>query len=154
LRATGVDLDVDGLTVTARCQARPEAIKLETAPYPGFPTDLHPPMSAFLATAAGTSSVVEAVFERRFAYTSALSKMGARMVQDGKTLTIQGVDQLTGQRVEAPDIRGGAALVLAGLAARGQTIITELDHIDRGHANLETKLRAIGARIERREDPA
>jgi len=154
LRATGLDLEIDGLTVTVRCSARPEAIKLETAPYPGFPTDLHPPFAAFLAIANGTSWIREAVFERRFAYTAALSRMGARIVQDGTTLSIQGVDGLNGQQVEAPDIRGGAALVLAGLAARGRTVITGLDHIDRGHANLETKLRAIGARIERREDSA
>jgi len=154
LRATGLDLEIDGLTVTVRCSARPEAIKLETAPYPGFPTDLHPPFAAFLAIANGTSCIREAVFERRFAYTAALSRMGARIVQDGTTLSIQGVDGLNGQQVEAPDIRGGAALVLAGLAARGRTVITGLDHIDRGHANLETKLRAIGARIERREDSA
>jgi len=154
LRATGVELEVDGSTVTARCLVRPEAIKLATAPYPGFPTDLHPPMSAFLSTATGTSEITEAVFERRFEYASMLSKMGARMVQGGKTLTIEGVDELIGQRVEAPDIRGGAALVLAGLSARGQTIITGLEHIDRGHANLEKKLQAIGARIERREDSA
>ena len=152
LRATGLDLEIDGLTVTARCPARPEAIKLETAPYPGFPTDLHPPFAAFLAIANGTSWIREAVFERRFAYTAALSKMGARIIQDGTALSIQGVDGLNGQQVEAPDIRGGAALVLAALAARGRTVITGLDHIDRGHANLETKLRAIGARIERRED--
>jgi len=80
--------------------------------------------------------------------------MGARIVQDGTTISIQGVDELTGQQVEAPDIRGGAALVLAGLAARGRTVVTGLDHIDRGHANLESKLRAIGARIERREESA
>ncbi|MFC2095198.1 UDP-N-acetylglucosamine 1-carboxyvinyltransferase [Candidatus Bipolaricaulota bacterium] len=152
LRSTGAELETNGLTVAIRCAVRPEAIKLETAPYPGFPTDLHPPMSAFLATASGTSSIVEAVFERRFAYVSSLSKMGAHIVQDGTTLSIQGVDELIGQQVEAPDIRGGAALVLAGLAARGQTVITGLDHIDRGHASLETRLRAIGARIERRED--
>lgn len=154
LRATGLGLEVKDMTVTVRCSERPKATKLETAPYPGFPTDLHPPMSAFLSTVVGTSAIVESVFECRFAYTSALSKMGARIVQDGTTLTIQGVDELIGQQVEAPDIRGGAALVLAGLAARGRTIITGLDHIDRGHANLETKLRAIGARIERREDSA
>ncbi len=154
LRATGLELEVGETSITATGIAHPTGVRLETAPYPGFPTDLHPPMSAFLSTAAGTSAIVESVFERRFAYASALSKMGARIVQDGTSLTIQGVDELIGQQVEAPDIRGGAALVLAGLAARGQTVITGLDHIDRGHANLETKLRAIGARIERREDSA
>jgi UDP-N-acetylglucosamine 1-carboxyvinyltransferase len=152
LRATGLELEVDGLTITGRSLGRATGTRIATSPYPGFPTDLHPPMAAYLATATGRSSIKESVFERRFAYTRALSKMGARIVQDGASLAIEGVAALTGLAVEAPDIRGGAALILAGLAARGQTTVTGLDHIDRGHANLEMKLRAIGAHIERRED--
>ena len=152
LRATGVELELGEMSITAIGITRPTAIKLDTAPYPGFPTDLHPPLAAFLSIADGTSKITESVFERRFAYSAALCKMGARIVQDGATISIQGIDELTGQQVDAPDIRGGAALVLAGLAARGRTVVTGLDHIDRGHANLESKLRAIGARIERRED--
>ena len=152
LQATGVKLEMSETSITASGISRPTAIKLDTAPHPGFPTDLHPPMAALLATADGTSWITESVFERRFAYSAPLCKMGARIVQDGATLSIQGVDELTGQQVEAPDIRGGAALVLAGLAARGRTVVTDLDHVDRGHANLESKLRAIGARVERRED--
>ena len=154
LKATGLELEINGSTITARSLGRAEATKISTSPYPGFPTDLHPPMAAYLSMAVGCSSIVESVFERRFAYTHALGKMGARIVQDGSSLTIEGVATLTGQPVEAPDIRGGAALILAGLAASGRTTLTGLDHIDRGHANLETKLRAIGASIERREDPA
>lgn len=154
LRAAGVGLKEDETTVTTTGIARPAGIKLETAPYPGFPTDLHPPLAACLALADGISWITETVFERRFAYAPSLCKMGARIVQDGTTISIQGVDELTGQQVEAPDIRGGAALVLAGLAARGRTVVTGLEHIDRGHANLESKLRAIGARIERREESA
>jgi UDP-N-acetylglucosamine 1-carboxyvinyltransferase len=152
LRATGLELEVDGLTITVRSLGRATGTRIATSPYPGFPTDLHPPMAAYLATAAGRSSIKESVFERRFAYTRALSKMGARIVQDGASLAIEGVAALTGRAVEAPDIRGGAALILAGLAATGQTTVTGLDHIDRGHANLEMKLKAIGAHIERRED--
>ena len=152
LRATGVELELGEMSITATGITRPAAIKLDTAPYPGFPTDLHPPLAAFLSIADGTSKITESVFERRFAYSAALCKMGARIVQDGATISIQGIDELTGQQVDAPDIRGGAALVLAGLAARGRTVVTGLDHIDRGHANLESKLRGIGARIERRED--
>jgi len=153
LQATGLGLETDETTITATGITRPAAIKLETSPYPGFPTDLHPPLAAYLAIADGTSRITESVFERRFAYTGPLCKMGARIVQDGTAISIQGVDELAGQPVEAPDIRGGAALVLAGLAARGRTVISGLDHIDRGHANLESKLREIGARIERREEP-
>jgi UDP-N-acetylglucosamine 1-carboxyvinyltransferase len=152
LRAAGLDVEIDGATVTARCVSRPIGIELQTSPHPGFPTDLHPPMAALLTTAKGTSWIAESVFERRFAYTESLRKMGARIVQDGKMISIQGVDRLIGQFVEAPDIRGGAALLLAGLAAQGRTVITGLHHLDRGHANLETKLKSIGARIERREE--
>jgi len=154
LEATGLELEVAESTITARSLGHAEAIEIATSPYPGFPTDLHPPMAAYLSTAAGRSSIVESVFERRFAYTRELSRMGARLIQDGSTLMIEGEATLVGQTVEAPDIRGGAALILAGLAAEGRTTVTGLTHIDRGHANLETKLQAIGARIERREDAA
>lgn len=154
LEFVGLDIKIDHLTITARSGARPLGIALETAPYPGFPTDLHPPMAALLALAQGGSSICESVFERRFAYTAPLSRMGAQIIQDGKTISIQGVDHLVGRTVEAPDIRGGAALVLAGLAAQGKTVITGLQHLDRGHENLASKLRMIGARIERREDAA
>lgn len=154
LQLAGVEVKLNDDSITASGIARPSAIEIDTAPYPGFPTDLHPPLAALLATADGTSRVTESVFEKRFTYSEPLRKMGARIVQNGNILSIQGVNSLLGQRVQAPDIRGGAALVLAGLAARGQTVITGLEHIDRGHANLETKLRVIGACIERREETA
>jgi len=140
----------DSIEVEARGPLR--AAQVETAPYPGFPTDLHPQLCALLTKADGTSSIHETVFERRFAYTVGLSRMGARMVQDGTTLRIEGGSGLRGTQVEAPDIRGGAALVLAGLAAEGRTVVTGLDHIDRGHDDLEGKLATAGARIERRDD--
>jgi UDP-N-acetylglucosamine 1-carboxyvinyltransferase len=91
------------------------------------------------------------VFERRFAYAKELARMGARIVQDGATIAIDGGIEFAGACIEAPDIRGGAALVLAGLAARGRTIVTGLEHIDRGHEDLEMKLNAVGAVIERRD---
>ncbi len=152
LSATGLQLERDDATITVHGDGRLSGISVSTSPYPGFPTDLHPPLAAFLSTVSGHSSIEELVFEQRFAYTRALSKMGARVVQDGATLNIDGVEGLSGQCVEAPDIRGGAALVLAGLAAHGRTTIAGLDHIDRGHANLETKLRSLGACIERRDE--
>lgn len=154
LRSVGVELDVEERSITVRGIRRPAGIRIKTSPYPGFPTDLHPPLAAFLATADGSSWINEDVFERRFAYTSGLCTMGARIVQDGKAISIQGVENLVGGSVEAPDIRGGAALVLAGLAAHGRTIVAGMNHIDRGYANLEKKLRSVGARIERREETA
>lgn len=154
LRDVGVELETRERSITVRGTSRPVGTRIRTSPYPGFPTDLHPPLAAFLTTADGTSWIDEAVFERRFAYTAGLCTMGARIVQDGNTISIQGVENLVGETVEAPDIRGGAALVLAGLAAQGKTVVTGMNHIDRGYENLEQKLRAVGACIERREETA
>ncbi len=149
LDAIGVTVEVGDEEIEARCASRPKATQIATAPYPGFPTDLQPQLAAVLCTAEGTSAITESVFERRFAYAAGLSKMGARIIQDRMTVSIHGLDGLNGTSVEAPDIRGGAALILAGLAAEGRSVIAGLEHIDRGHENLESKLRAVGAEIER-----
>jgi UDP-N-acetylglucosamine 1-carboxyvinyltransferase len=153
LRETGAAVETAEDTITVHGEGRPRAVRTVTAPYPGFPTDLQPQLATFLCTASGTSAITEAVFERRFAYAAELSKMGARIVQDGATISIDGRRELTGAHVEAPDIRGGAALVLAGLASQGRTVVSGLEHIDRGHENLEIKLRNVGAVIERRDEP-
>jgi len=152
LESTGVAVGVGSETVTVRGEARPLPADIVTAPHPGFPTDLHPPFAAHLALATGSSSLVEAVFEDRFAYVDALCSMGAQITRTGKTLVIIGVESLRGRTVAATDIRGGAAMVLGGLVAQGHTTVTQLEHIDRGYAHLEDKLRALGARIERRDD--
>ena len=149
LESTGAELAIDDDTVTVRGPARPLPADIVTAPHPGFPTDLHPPFVAYLALAAGSSSLVESVFEGRFAYTEALCRMGARIARSETALTIDGVESLNGQAVAATDIRGGAAMVLAGLAADGYTTVTELEHIERGYARLDEKLARLGARIER-----
>ncbi len=151
LRKTGATISSGDGSIEIDAEPRPSPIAVETAPYPGFPTDLHPPFAACLTLGTGVSQLTEAVFERRFAYVHSLCRMGAKIVQDGRTLSIQGVDGLRGCEVEAPDIRGGAALVLAGLAASGTTSVTGLLHIDRGHGHLVEKLRALGASVERRE---
>lgn len=154
MRNSGAELTVGERSVTVSGSKRPEAIRVKTSAYPGFPTDLHPPLAALLSIADGASWIDEDVFERRFAYTSGLCTMGARIVQDGRAISIHGVRDLVGASVEAPDIRGGAALILAGLAARGRTVVAGMSHIDRGYANLEKKLSAVGAHIERREKTA
>jgi UDP-N-acetylglucosamine 1-carboxyvinyltransferase len=143
---------IDEASIVLEMPGTPRAVNVETAPYPRFPTDLHPQLAALLSLANGASTIRETVFERRFAYASELSKMGASTVQDGTTLRIEGGGRLRGATVEAPDIRGGAALVLAGLAAEGRTVVTGLDHIDRGHDDLAGKLAKVGACIERRDD--
>ena len=122
-----------------------------TAPHPGFPTDLQPPMLTFLCTAPGTSVVEESIFNARFTYVNELRRMGAdvRVAMDNNTALVKGGLPLSGAPVEAPDIRAGAALVLAGLAANGETEIIGLEYIDRGYERLEEMLSALGAQVQR-----
>jgi len=152
LEASGAGVAIADDAVTVEGPSRPLAVRIATAPHPGFPTDLHPPFVAYQALSNGTGSLTETVFEGRFAYTEALGRMGAQISRDGSVLTITGVDALEGQTVAATDIRAGAALVLAGLAAQGQTIVTHLEHLDRGYSCLDEKLRSLGANIERRAE--
>lgn len=124
-----------------------KGIQLKTDVYPGFPTDMHPQFSALLALASGTSTVTEGVFESRFKYVDELAKMNADISVDGRTATIVGPAKLTGAPVRAVDLRGGAALVIAGLAAEGTTEICNVELIERGYDNIVGKLRGIGADI-------
>lgn len=126
---------------------RPKSLVLETAPYPGFPTDLQSPFMAFLAGAAGESCIRETVFEERFATAFQLEKMGARIRVDGLTAYIKGVWPLIGARVTAKDLRGGAALAVAALGAGGTTVIDECRHIERGYEDICRDLSAVGAQI-------
>ena len=123
---------------------------IKTLPYPGFPTDMQAQMMAVTTLARGTSVFIETVFESRYKQAEELIKMGANIRIDGRTAVIKGVKKLTGARVMARDLRGGAALVLAGLAAEGTTIIDNINtHVDRGYEKLEIKLKKIGADIQR-----
>ena len=140
---------VVGLTVTAADRWRP--VSATTGPHPGFPTDLHPPLVALLSLVPGSSCVRETVFEERFAYVRSLCAMGARIDKRDSELRIDGVPALRGAEVEAPDIRAGAALILAGLAAQGLTTVSHMNHVDRGYHRIEEKLTRIGATIERIE---
>jgi UDP-N-acetylglucosamine 1-carboxyvinyltransferase len=149
LRRAGVDVQDDGKSVTVSASGPLRGTAIETAPHPGFPTDLHPPFAALLTVARGTSRVTETVFESRFTYVDPLRAMGAKIAVDGRTATISGVDRLRAGSIEAPDIRAGAALVLAALAADGTTTLGGLEHIDRGYERLTEKLQLLGARIER-----
>jgi len=120
-----------------------------TAPYPGFPTDMQPFLTALLSTANGTSTIIETVFKQRFAYVTELKKMGADIEVRGNSAIIKGVKKFRGADIAATDLRGGAALILAGLAAEGETVIGHIFHIDRGYQNIEEKLGQLGARIYR-----
>lgn len=122
---------------------------IRTLPYPGYPTDMQPQIVALLCTAAGTSIVTETVFENRFKHTEELMRMGAKIKVDGRVAVIKGAPQLTGAKVSAKDLRGGAALVLAGLVAEGTTIVDNIYHIERGYDNFDLMLRKLGADIKR-----
>lgn len=122
---------------------------LQTQPHPGFPTDMQAQMLAIACLAKGTTVVVENVFENRFAHAADLARMGANVHVNGRVAVVQGVEQLHGVRVAARDLRGGAALVLAGLAAQGETLVENIALIDRGYAQFEEMLFALGAKMER-----
>ena len=128
---------------------RLKAVDVKTLPYPGFPTDMQSIFSAMLSTAKGTSIIIENIFENRFKYTQELNKMGAKITTEGKSAIIRGTKRLYGTNVAATDLRGGAALVLAGLVAKGTTTIENIEYILRGYENLENKLQKIGAKIEK-----
>ncbi|MCG8539750.1 MAG: UDP-N-acetylglucosamine 1-carboxyvinyltransferase [Clostridia bacterium] len=121
---------------------------IRTLPYPGFPTDMQPQIVSVLCLASGTSIVTETVFENRFKHTEELMRMGAKIKVDGRVAVIKGVRELTGAKVSAKDLRGGAALVLAGLAAEGTTIIENIKHIERGYDNFDLMLKKLGADIK------
>ena len=128
---------------------RQRHMNFKTLPYPGFPTDMQPQMTVALALADGTSVVTESIFENRFKYVDELSRMGANIKVEGSVAIVDGVGSFTGAQVVAPDLRAGAALVLAGLAADGYTTVDEIGYVERGYENFEEKLRSLGAVIER-----
>lgn len=124
-----------------------KAEDIKTMPYPGFPTDMQSIMASVLTVSKGSSIVVENIFENRYKYTNELIKMGAKIKVEGKTAVFKGVRKLSGAKVKSTDLRGGAALVVAGLAAKGKTEITNIEYILRGYENLEGKLKKLGAKI-------
>lgn len=137
-----------GLKV-ARRNGRIRAVDVETAPFPGFPTDLQAQMMALLCTADGTSHLEERIFENRFMHAPELMRMGARIEVSGGTATVTGVERLKGAPVMATDLRASISLILAGLAAEGETLVNRVYHLDRGYERVEEKLQACGASIER-----
>ncbi len=155
LRDMGVAFETTGSgSIRIRGPERLRAVDIITMPHPGFPTDLQPPFMACLAMAEGVSLVRETVFENRFIHAAELNRMGACIRVAGEKAVVVGVPKLVGAPVMASDLRAGAALVLAGLAARDTTIVDRVYHIDRGYENLEVKLRSLGADITRRDDRA
>ncbi len=151
LAAIGVNVERESSGVTVSASRRIEPVEVTTQPFPGFPTDLQAQLLTLLCLADGNSIVTEKIFPDRFLHVAELSRMGARLHKEGPTVIVQGVRRLVGAPVMASDLRASAALVLAGLVARGTTRINRIYHISRGYEGLEGKLRAVGAEIERKE---
>ena len=144
----GCDIEEYDTAVRVKAPARLSCANVKTLPYPGYPTDMQPQIGVALSMAEGTSIVTESIFENRFKYLDELARMGAVSKVEGNTAVISGVEKLTGARVSAPDLRAGAALVIAGLAAEGITMIDDIIYIQRGYENFDQKLRGLGAKIE------
>lgn len=142
-----------GDSVRVSMNKRPNKAVVKTLPYPGFPTDLQPQMGVVLSIADGTSTINESIWDSRFQYTAELNKMGAKIAPQGKTATFEGVKGLVGSSVCATDLRAGAALLVAGTIANGETQLYNLQHIDRGYENIEEKFRNLGAKIQRVSEP-
>jgi UDP-N-acetylglucosamine 1-carboxyvinyltransferase len=146
----GVDLEVGDSFVRVRGSRRPRAADVTTSPFPGFPTDMQAQLMTLLGLADGQSRVTETIFDNRFMHAAELARMGAHIETDGAIAIIRGVESYQGAPVMASDLRASAALVLAGLAARGRTEVSRIYHLDRGYERLERKLAALGARVERK----
>jgi UDP-N-acetylglucosamine 1-carboxyvinyltransferase len=145
-----VDRLGDGFRVSM--DRRPTAVDAVTLPYPGFPTDLLPMALALNAVASGTAMVTENVYESRFSFVNELARLGADIRTDGHHAVVRGRPVLSGAPVRTPDIRAGAGLVIAGLVAEGETLVSEIHHIDRGYPEFDEQLRSLGADVTREDD--
>ena len=145
----GCEVEEFDSAVRVIASKRLTSANVKTLPYPGYPTDMQPQIGVTLALASGTSIVTESIFENRFKYMDELARMGAEVKVEGNSAIITGVKKLTGARVSAPDLRAGAALVIAGLAAEGITIVDDIVYIQRGYENFEEKLQSLGAEIQK-----
>ena len=152
LSEMGVPLSYGETSVTVHPAGTLRSVDVQTLPFPGFPTDMQAPITALLSISEGTGIVTETVFENRFMHAGELSRMGAMIRVAGRSAVIEGKKALTGAKVRATDLRAGAALVLAGLAAKGDTEISDIYHLDRGYVTIEEKLRSLGADIVRQYD--
>ena len=149
LREAGLQIEVGADWIHVKMNKRPKAVSFKTSEYPAFPTDMQAQFMAMNAIAIGTSRVTETIFENRFMHVQELNRLGANIVIEGNTATTEGVDSLSGAIVMATDLRASASLVIAGLAAQGETIVDRIYHLDRGYDRMEKKLAAVGANIVR-----
>ena len=150
LKETGASITVGDDWIELDMQGRrPKAVSLKTAPYPAFPTDMQAQLTAVNAVAEGSGIITETIFENRLMQVQELNRMGAKIIVEGNSAIVTGVERLTGAQVMASDLRASAALVIAGMVAEGETIVDRIYHIDRGYECIEEKLRQLGAKIER-----
>jgi UDP-N-acetylglucosamine 1-carboxyvinyltransferase len=149
LEEAGATVEVNDGNIRCHADERLRGVNIQTSPHPGFPTDLQAQFMALMCTAEGSSVISETIFENRFMHVQELRRMGAKIVLDGHTAVVTGVDGLSGAPVMATDLRASASLLLAGLAAEGETTISRVYHIDRGYERIEEKLKGLGAAIER-----
>jgi UDP-N-acetylglucosamine 1-carboxyvinyltransferase len=149
LREAGVVLTTGPDWIRAQMSSRPKAVSFRTTEYPGFPTDMQAQFMALDCVASGSSRVTETIFENRFMHVQEMNRLGAKIEIDGHTAIVNGVDKLIGAPVMATDLRASASLVIAGMAAEGETLIDRIYHLDRGYDRMEVKLSAVGAQIQR-----
>lgn len=149
MREMGIRIIENGDSLRVVTNGRPMAANIKTMPYPGFPTDLQQPMSVLLSIADGTAIITESIYDGRFKHVDELKRMGAKINVEGRIAVIEGINKLSGAPVCATDLRAGAAMVIAGLTAEGETTISNLTHIDRGYEKLEQKLLKVGAKLRR-----
>ena len=147
LEDAGCKFNIQNKKIEIQAPKRLKAVDIKTLPYPGFPTDMQSVFGAILASAKGTSIIVENIFENRFKYMSELKKMGAKITTEEKTGIIKGVKKLTGTTVKSTDLRGGAALVIAALSSKGKSRVQDIEYILRGYEKLDEKLQRLGAKI-------
>lgn len=148
----GADIELGGDSIRVACSKRPKNVNIKTQPYPGFPTDLQSQMGVALAVAEGVSLIEENIWDSRFHYTTEINNMGGNISVDGQRAIFNGVKQLKGTAVTATDLRAGAALLIAGIIADGQTELRNIGHIDRGYEKIEEKFRQLGAKIIRTDE--
>ena len=148
LEECGCKFDINNNSIILESPKKLQSVDIKTMPYPGFPTDMQSVFTSMLCAAKGTSVIVENIFENRYKYANELKRMGAKINVEGKIAIVKGVKRLSNANVEATDLRGGAAMVLAGLMAKGKTRVSNIEYILRGYENLDKKLNKLGAKIE------
>ena len=152
LEEAGCELQIEDRQIQIKAPKKLKSVNIKTMPYPGFPTDMQSIFATLLTTAKGSSIIVENIFENRYKYVSELKRMGAKITVEGRIAVIKGCKKLSGATVESTDLRGGAALVVAGLVAKGTTTVNKIGYILRGYEGLDKKLNKLGAKITIKEE--